>query len=37
MQEFALVLASVFKKSLNTLALTKQKLPQYEVEKNPTY
>ena len=37
MEQFFLVPASVYNKSLNTKAVTKQELPKYQAEQNPTY
>ena len=37
MEQFALVPASVYNKSLNTQSVTKQELPKYQHLQNPTY
>ena len=37
MEQFVLVLASVYNKCLNTQTVTKQKLPKYQARQNPTY
>ena len=37
MEQFVLVPASVYSKSLNTQAVTKQELRKYHAEENPTY
>ena len=37
MEQFVLVPASVYNKSLITLSVTKQKLPNYQLLQNPTY
>ena len=37
MDQFVLVPASVYNKSLITLSVTKQKLPKYQPSQNPTY
>ena len=37
MEQFVLVLASVYNKSLTTPSVTKQELPKYKAEQSPTY
>ena len=37
MEQFALVPASVYKKSVTTQSVTKQELPKYKAEQPPTY
>ena len=37
MEQFDVVLASVYNKSLITQSVTKQKLPKYQPSQNPTY
>ena len=37
MEQFVLVPASVYNKSVTTQAVTKQKLPKYKAEQPPTY
>ena len=37
MDQFVLVSASVYNKSLNTQSVTKQELPKYQPSQNPTY
>ena len=37
MEQFVLVPASVYNKSLNTQSVTKQELPRYQPSQNPTY
>ena len=37
MEQFVLVPASVYNKSLKTQSVTKQDLPNYQAEQNPTY
>ena len=37
MDQFVLVPASVYNKSLNTQSVTKQELPKYQLSQNPTY
>ena len=37
MEQFVLVLASVYKKSVTAQAVTKQELPKYKAEQPPTY
>ena len=37
MEQFALVPASVYNKSVTTQSVTKQELPKYKVEQPPTY
>ena len=37
MEQFVLVSASVYNKSLITQSVTKQELPKYQPSQNPTY
>ena len=37
MEQFVLVPASVYNKSVNTQSVTKQELPKYKAEQPPTY
>ena len=37
MEQFVLVSASVYNKSVTTQSVTKQELPKYKAEKPPTY
>ena len=37
MEQFVLVPASVFNKSVTTQSVTKQELPKYKAEQHPTY
>ena len=37
MEQFVLVPASVYNKSVTTLSVAKQELPEYEAEQPPTY
>ena len=37
MEQFVLVSASVYNKSVTTQSVTKQELPKYQIEQTPTY